>query len=736
MMTNTMDLPQLFKTVIGFTNVDVKGTDTTKLMRLFTDCYNLNKTLHIVSRTQTKTTHTKHTISHSSGNYITWELADNIKTLNAALHQIEYFMFNDVKLTVEQFINASVQQNDVAIKVDVTITDHHSEQTGEWIRHTGKSVAISGLNTVYQSFLYLVPVNLCLSPDPEKHTECVMAVIKLALKSQYLSPRVEGSLQMDAHPTSADLEQAIWIGMSLSILGDGVAFTLPTFLIGGDAGCGMTVIPLVLNDGRLCNISQFTSAQLDIFMIMFIRSCQTRLRRGGAIEKGEFSKHEKIDQEKLMQILRLVSVFSIGTNFDNFLNDMYNVLVDVELIKSTTPEKKLAETLKFIIKHMGGFGSSGNHFFEILKDDFGNLVACMHSGSRGLGSKVYDAMKKKLPMLEGDRCIAVNDVDVARVSAIYDSLNKFALFNRAFCYYILVDSMSKYNLTTDIAKILNAYKDLPYIKTMECGNEDEAVRRLAQGIIHNGFVGFKCIVDGGEVKYAIVLMKGAVTLSQNSIAIVANDCCSSTPGCTIVTNSYQGNVCEVDLVQIFDDVKAGLATLVPVHDPIFRGVVTLPHGSGRVVSAAQTMKKTSFGDFCEIIKKLKGWSISPDSAGDCPGKAYKTQDLKAYESSTIKMHVLTTLLNFKEGINHRGNDKFIQFLHEFYDIYHDEIVALIPKIINLEVLSDQEQELMKFTLAWDLILVYSDGKKNRTESDPKFKFLVDAQTSIYQILEQ
>ena len=100
------------------------------------------------------------------------------------------------------------------------------------------------------------------------------------------------------------------------------------------------------------------------------------------------------------------------------------------------------------------------------------------------------------------------------------------------------------------------------------------------------------------------------------------------------------------------------------------------------------------------------------------------------------MHVLTTLLNFKEGINHRGNDKFIQFLHEFYDMYHDEIVALLPKIINQEVLTEQEQELMKFTLAWDLILVYSDFKKNRTESDHKYKFLFDTQASIYKILEQ
>ena len=663
-------------------------------------------------------------------------------SLASALGQISHIENCDLKTTItkSEILQAKIKAGD-HIKSSVIILTHSCKVLpNDWIAHVGTATCTSempgkDIMTISQTYNIMIPSYLRLSPDEAEHQLRAISIVKLALKSQFLSLNVEGSLQVDAHPTSGDLDQAIWIGMTLSILSGGEAFILPVFLVGGDIGCGMTAIPLVTEDGALFNTSMLTQLELEKFMIVFIKRCQTLLRRGAAVEKGEMSKYDSYSREELTQILNDVSMFATGTTLDAFLKELYCILVELNLLKPVKAGQQTA-TLNHILPFMGSLGSSGNHFFEILSDDSNNLIACIHSGSRGLGAKAYEAMKAKLPLLEGERCIAVNVEDVGLVSRVYDALNKFALFNRAFCYHILVKPMK---LSVDVDKILKAYELLPYIQLMTAkSSQGKAVRLLAEGIIHNGVSGLSTVHEG-KIYHTIVVKKGSVILNPNSIAIVANDCCSASPGCTVVTNTHNGDIREVDLHQIFSDVKEKRATLVPVHDPIFHGVISLPHGAGRDQSAVQTMKQVQLSDFTKVMQKLMAWSISPDTAGDCPGgKAYKSQNLKAYQTENIQMHGLKTLLNFKEGINISGIPKFIDFLHEFYTMNSAgirEIAEKITKGFMYEDLSPDERQLFKYVMSWDLILVYNSGKHLRVDIDHMYSAMVVAQTKLYKALK-
>ena len=115
-------------------------------------------------------------------------------------------------------------------------------------------------------------------------------------------------------------------------------------------------------------------------------------------------------------------------------------------------------------------------------------------------------------------------------------------------------------------------------------------------------------------------------------------------------------------------------------------------------------------------------SLSPDTANDMPGKAYRSQNLSAYQQSGLTMFELRTIANFKEGINRQRFATFLKFVEDLINIYKNDILSFAHGIQDDSTTMDSllsyvdvlttEQLLFKMFCCLDLILINGFAKDN------------------------
>jgi hypothetical protein len=226
----------------------------------------------------------------------------------------------------------------------------------------------------------------------------------------------------------------------------------------------------------------------------------------------------------------------------------------------------------------------------------------------------------------------------------------------------------------------------------------------------------------------MVVKKGAILALPGQTSIVANDCASDTAGCTIITNTNNEIVVrDSDIHQILEQVRNGKTSLVSLTHPVFSCVRSLPHGAGRDNAAGDTYRSVMDTGILSVFMKLMQKtnltvSFSPDTANDMPGKAYRSQNLAAYESESIKMFSIRTIGNFKEGINRMGFGNFLKLVEELINSFKSVLLSFARRLQTNELtlvqltsyddVMTEEQLLFKIFICLDLILIHNFAKDN------------------------
>ena len=424
-------------------------------------------------------------------------------------------------------------------------------------------------------------------------------------------------LQSDAH-----IAGSIFVGLVLSF----DHFSIPINLVSGDIGCGLSMIPFVDRSGFHKNFdSSIDNSEYHSFVLACIRRS---LKRGQAAERGvSFSDY-----------IHSASEFYGAEELETWLNEMMYVLEMCGMDYGTN-------VLDFIGKFSQSLGSSGNHFMELSVDDFGKYWIVVHSGSRGLGAKIYDIIAEACRRVTSGYGIATGNLAVFYARA-YDALNKFAKLNRIVCALAVLDDL---RMCTDIQIIRDVMMSseifAPAISL--CSNPD-SITGLLGGLTHNGI---KAFVNHKTRQVIYILSKGAITLPKSGgsgiVALRAGE------GCVVFT--LVDPMCDWIEIKNEESILLGYQTVYECDGLIFAG-----HGAGRNGSTSQTASRSNFSEILNFFDEngMVG-NIAPGVLGDNPKIAYKPSSEilpKLPLDISITNSRLRTLVSHKEGISFKKSE--------------------------------------------------------------------------------
>jgi hypothetical protein len=332
------------------------------------------------------------------------------------------------------------------------------------------------------------------------HSKIVLSEYELrsasVLLTLYTPPNANAYLQADTHIAGKD-DGVVFVGMILIY----DSLRIPISLVSADIGCGLSVLPLV-KDGVHMKEDDWTKQDANIFHHYCLASIRRALKRGRIAEKGE----------TVCSFLENAIEY-YETNLNEWVEEMKHVL---DTIGIEMPKEDEGNVLRYISRFAQTTGSSGNHFCEISVDDWGYYWIILHSGSRMLGSKVYECISKAARVVNDGLEIATDKLAVFYMKA-YDALNQFAKLNRIICAIAVLHELE---LDTNCQVLKKVMADSPLFKPAIIATKDkEAILSLMSGLTHNGI---KSYINDDEKKCMYVLSKGAVSMSKRaSSSIVA-----------------------------------------------------------------------------------------------------------------------------------------------------------------------------------------------------------------------
>ncbi|KAL4854637.1 hypothetical protein ACK3TF_004569 [Chlorella vulgaris] len=406
-------------------------------------------------------------------------------------------------------------------------------------------------------------------------------------------------LQADAHRAGT-----VFIGLVLNFEDT----RIPVNLVSADIGCGLTLVPVVDNQGRHLTEKPGDNREYHSYVLACIRRS---LKRGKIAEKGLTPN----------EFLKQASAFYGDSELETWLHEMTYVLDSVGIDYG-------GDILGYIGRFCQSLGSSGNHFFEVAVDKHDAYYCVVHSGSRALGAMVYSAIAWACRATADGYEIATGALAEFYTRA-YDALNKFAKLNRVICAVAVLENLG---LETSAHGLRDAFKQSKLFApaVAECP-DDPAIMELMGGLTHNGL---KSFVNDEDRTVMYVMSKGAIAVSRRaSSAIVA---LRAGEGCVAFT--------------LVDAAALGYRPVLEANG----GIVFAGHGAGRTQSATQTEKQSSFQDLEDFFEQhdMVG-NIAPGILGDNPAKAYKPsaeilQHLPLKDACSWSM--LKTRVAHKEGL--------------------------------------------------------------------------------------
>jgi hypothetical protein len=436
------------------------------------------------------------------------------------------------------------------------------------------------------------------------------------IAARFAPPGSTVNLQADTHGAGN-----VFVGMIMSFGHE----RIPINMVSGDIGCGLSIVPVVGRDGK--HLHESSVNDKDMFYSFVLATIRKSLKRGKAAEAGTV----------LSRNIKEAMHFYGSDELTEWLQEMRYVL---EMVGLETQE----DLLNYIGRFAQSLGSSGNHFMEMSVDDQGYLWWVVHSGSRSLGSKVYEAIAGACRLLSNGLEIATGPLAVFYTRA-YDVLNKFAKLNRILCALAVADALK---MCVEASVLHGAMKSsFLFAPAMHAvGHDADAMLSLMSGLTHNGL---KAYVSDEEKKVLFVMSKGAIAMTKRAsasiVALRAGDGCYvwtlADPTCTWYEQQVQDAVTKVK--------EQGYT---PVHET--PAVVYSGHGAGRARASTKTAAMSSFADVTAFYEEqgIVG-NVAPGVLGDHPRIAYN--DVPTILSH-LPLHLaktksqLATRVTYKEGI--------------------------------------------------------------------------------------
>ena len=466
--------------------------------------------------------------------------------------------------------------------------------------------------------------------------------------TKLVPPGTTCSLQADTHNAGS-----VFVGMICTFNED----SIPIVLVSADIGCGLAMIPISKN-GKHIKQPNDTNKR-DILSANALITARRTLKRGRDAESGAI----ECTLENLKQV---IDFYMLGSTLDElclFLNDIKCVLDTVGVLNQSIYSKYLKEpplgdlskehtaTLKFICRYAMTLGSSGNHFLEMCKDSNDYLWWVVHSGSRALGAMVYKVLLA-VTILLGNPGVASGPV--ARFYAkAYDTLNKFARFNRALCAIAVSEKMGFDTSGETLRKVMLSnplFKEPISVYTTKSDKLKQSMNNLAYGLTHNGIKSFKY-----KNKIIFICQKGAIAISDDaSCAIVA---LKAGEGNYFFSLANPDSECsEITIQKAYSLLETKKYELTTNLNDFDNHIILAGHGAGRKQSAGKTWGEFAFQD---LVKYFTSYNVvgnlGPNVLGDHPDGYKYVKDILGYLplNRAITHSQLKTIMSFKEGIDNR-----------------------------------------------------------------------------------
>jgi RNA-splicing ligase RtcB len=277
----------------------------------------------------------------------------------------------------------------------------------------------------------------------------------------------------------------------------------------------------------------------------------------------------------------------------------------------------------YLLRSMGTIGS-GNHFFEINKDDEGNIYFVVHSGSRNFGKQVADYYQQ-LAILNINK--KYNNLDEQQKSLIQE-----------------------YKATGRQKEIQEALQELK--------NNYQNVQKIPNGL---------CYLEGKELQnylHDIEICKEYARLNRHQVmSIIISKY-------FIETGKFLLHIDEFETLHNYIDVKhkiirkgaiaayQGQKVLIPLNmrDGAIIAIgkgnedwnYSAPHGAGRQMSRSKAKEVLSMDEYVQTMSGIYSSSVVPQTIDEAP-MAYKPSEqiIELVQDTVEIQKVIKPIYNFK-----------------------------------------------------------------------------------------
>jgi hypothetical protein len=377
---------------------------------------------------------------------------------------------------------------------------------------------------------------------------------------------------------------------------------------GQDAGCGIAMIPLVINKEHL-NWNTMTPKQRTLWKCRILAACRRAIPRASGSKTENLGKCKDIPNRtrQLDSFWDLANKHG-GCDFDNkklcskfadLLKSMsctvpieegvepinaYQLVVDAmssrEDFTIIEPYTKEEMCMLYCIFPLGGTpGGSGNHFADFVRSlKSGRLSVAVHTGCRGWGHKLIKLLKSIL-VTYGNGHIYAEGPFADFAAKIGEFLVKFAQINRMII----------------MANVIEEIQGSPinFVEIFENAEPEEGMTRahlanMMIGMVHNETVYY---ANDQTQQICQIEKKGATIQDENDVAIIAGG--ARVPAILSAFRKHDPST-KIEWVKISSDdyqlkLSQGYLPVLHTETTLYSG----PHGTGREATARATQKKNT-----------------------------------------------------------------------------------------------------------------------------------------------
>ena len=378
---------------------------------------------------------------------------------------------------------------------------------------------------------------------------------------------------------------------------------------GQDSGCGIAMIPLVIDKDHL-NWNTMTPKQRALWKFRILAACRRAIPRASGSKTENLGKCKDVPN----RIRQLDSFWDLAnkhggcdyfnnmilcSKFADLLKSMscivpieegvepinaYQLVVDAvssrKDFKIVEPYTKEEMCMLYCIFPLGGTpGGSGNHFVDFIYSlKSGRLSVAVHTGCRGWGHKLIELLKRIL-VTYGNGHIYAEGLFADFAAKIGEFLVKFAQINRMII----------------MANVIEEIQGSPinFVEIFKNAEPEEGMTRahlanMMIGMVHNETVYY---ANDQTQQICQIEKKGATIQDENDVAIIAGG--TRSPAILSAFRKHNPST-KIEWIKISSDdyqskLSQGYIPVLHTETTLYSG----PHGTGREATARDTQKKNT-----------------------------------------------------------------------------------------------------------------------------------------------